>query len=317
MTKLTALALCFTAHTLLAQDLPSSGLAQHDFLYAGEAKERRVFIVRKGKVVWTYDDPAGKGEISDAVMLSNGNVLIAHQYAVKLISPEKKVLWNYDAPAGTEIHTAMPIGTEHVLFVQNGAPAMAKVIHIPTGATKLEFELPVKNPKSVHGHFRHARITPGGRLLVAHMDMGKVCEYDAKGTELWAREIPGVWGANPLANGNLLITARSGVTELNHAGDTVWAWTPADAADYKMNSLQLAWRLPNGNTLINNWLNSWSKPADSAARETATQAIEVSPDKKVAWVLRSWNEPDLGPSTTIQILDVPTAPEAVTFGGIK
>src|ERR1017187_7637437 len=30
-----------------------------------------------------------------------------------------------------------------------------------------------KNPKSVHGHFRHARLREAGTLLVAHMDMGK------------------------------------------------------------------------------------------------------------------------------------------------
>ena len=60
--------------------LPGKGLAQHDFLYAGEAKNRRVFIVRNGQVVWTYDDPTGRGEISDAVLLSNGNLLIAHQF---------------------------------------------------------------------------------------------------------------------------------------------------------------------------------------------------------------------------------------------
>ena len=74
----------------LAPALPGKGLAQHDFLYAGESKNRRAFIVRKGEVVWTYDDPAGRGEISDAVLLSNGNLLLAHQFAVKLISPEKR-----------------------------------------------------------------------------------------------------------------------------------------------------------------------------------------------------------------------------------
>ena len=47
--------------------LPGKGLAQHDFLYAGESKQRRAFIIRKGQVVWSYDDPDGKGEISDAV----------------------------------------------------------------------------------------------------------------------------------------------------------------------------------------------------------------------------------------------------------
>ena len=34
-------------------------------------------------------------------------------------------------------------------------------------------------------------------------------------------------------------------------------------------------------------------------------------------VLRSWENPDLGPSTTIQILDEADAPEKVTFGNIK
>lgn len=48
--------------------LPGKGLAQHEFMYTGESHERRIFIVRHGEIVWTYDDPAGKGEISDAVV---------------------------------------------------------------------------------------------------------------------------------------------------------------------------------------------------------------------------------------------------------
>src|SRR5689334_5184265 len=166
-----------------AQVLPGKGLAQHDFFYAGESKNRRAFIVRKGQVVWSYDDPTGRGEISDAVLLSNGKLLLAHQFAVKLISPEKKVLWNLDAPKGTEIHTAMPIGLEHVLYVQNGDPAMVRVVNIKSGETRKEFRVPVGNPKGVHGQFRHGRITSRGTLLLAHMDMKKVCEYDANGKE--------------------------------------------------------------------------------------------------------------------------------------
>ena len=84
----------------LPATLPGKGLAEHDFFYAGESKDRRMYIVKKGEVVWSYDDPQGKGEISDAVLLSNGNVLLAHQFAVKLVSPDKKVLCNYDAPEG-------------------------------------------------------------------------------------------------------------------------------------------------------------------------------------------------------------------------
>jgi len=297
------------------QVLPGNGLAQHDFLYAGESKNRRAFIVRKGRVVWSYDDPAGRGEISDAVLLSNGNLLLAHQYAVKLISPEKKVLWNLDAPKGTEIHTAMPIGTGRVLYVQNGAPAMVKVVNITTGNTEKEFEVPVGNPKSVHGHFRHARITPWGTLLLAHMDLKKVCEYDTTGKEVWSFSTDSPWGATPLKNGNVLIVDRRAVREVTHQGETVTTFTPADSPDYKLSSLQLAWRLPNGNTLVNSWFNEWSGQVNRT--NPPVQAVEFTPEKKVVWVLRSWENPDLGPATTIQILDEPGAPEQVRFGDIK
>lgn len=294
--------------------LPGRGLAEHDFFYAGEAKDRKMFIVRQGKIVWSYDDPAGRGEISDAILLSNGNVLLAHQFAVKLVSPDKKVLWNYDAPKGTEVHTVQAIGTDHVLFIQNGDPALLKVVNLVTGVTEKEFPLPVGNPKSVHGQFRHARLTSAGTLLVAHMDMGKVCEYDSTGKELWSFPATGAWGVEPLANGNVLITDRLGVREVTRRGDVVWAYAKTDSTDHELLTLQLAWRLPNGNTLLNNWVNPWSRQIDKAA--STVQAIEVTPDKRVVWALRSWSEPNLGPATIIQILDQPTVPENVTFGEI-
>ena len=298
------------------QVLPGKGLAQHDFLYAGESKNRRAFIIRKGQIVWSYDDPAGRGEISDAVLLSNGNLLIAHQYAVKLISPEKKVLWNLDAPKGTEIHTAMPIGTEHVLYVQNGDPALVKVVNIKTGKTKKEFPVPVGNPKGVHGQFRHGRLTSRGTLLLAHMDMKKVCEFDVTGKEVrsWAAGNP--WGVTPLKNGNILIVDRPSIREVTLAGETVSTITPStDSPDFKMTSLQMAWRLPNGNTLVNNWFNEWGGKLDRT--NPPVQAVVFTPDKNIVWVLRSWENPDLGPATTMQILDEPGAPEQVSFGDIK
>jgi outer membrane protein assembly factor BamB len=297
-----------------SQVLPGKGLAQHDFLYAGESKNRRAFIIRKGQVVWSYDDPAGRGEISDAILLSNGNLLLAHQFAVQLISPEKKVLWNLDAPKGTEIHTAVPIGREHVLYVQNGDPAMVKVVNITTGETKKEFQLQVGNPKSTHGQFRHARITTAGTLLLAHMDMKKVCEYDASGKEVWSFPTDNPWGATPLKNGNILIVDRRSVREVTHQGATVTTFTPDDSPDYKLTSLQLAWRLPNGNTLVNSWFNEWNGKINET--NPPVQAVEFTPDKKIVWVLRSWADPDLGPATTIQILDEAESPEQVSFGDI-
>ena len=288
--------------------LPGKGLAQHDFFYAGEAKEENMYIVRNGRIAWSYTHP-GRGEISDAVLLPNQNVLFAHQYGVSEVTADKHVVWNFDAPANTEIHTAQPFGTESVWFIQNGDPAKFIIVNKTSGKTEREFALPVKNPKGVHGQFRQARMTATGTLLVAHMDLGKVVEYDLTGKALWSTEVPGVWSAKPLPNGNVLATSNRGfVRELNRQGQVVWEWTQADAPDYPMNSLQNATRLANGNTLINNWFNQWSNtPLDRA--NPPVQAIEVNREKKVVWVLRSWTAPeDLGPSTTIQILDELSAP---------
>jgi hypothetical protein len=320
---------CGSVWTVRAQEakpnfpsvLPGKGLAQHDFFYAGEAKSQDMYIVRDGRIAWEYHNPAGKGEISDAVLLSDGNVLFAHQFGITLIDRNKKVLWNFDAPAGTEIHTAQPIGTDKVLYVQNGDPAKAVVVNIVSGKTEREFVVPVNNPKSVHGQFRHARLTDAGTLLLAHMDMNKLVEYDSTGTELWAYSAgAATWSAERLKNGNTLMAGSKLVREVNPAGGTVWEFTPADVPGYLFNSMQIAKRLPNGNTLINTWFNQWNGAADPAT--APVQALEVTPGKKVVWALRAWGIPvDLGPSTTIQLLDQPGVPpepgKAVHFGDLR
>ena len=281
--------------------LPGHGLAGHDFFYAGEAKDEKMFIVRGGKIEWSYSHP-GKGEISDAFLQPDGNILFAHQYGVTEIDSNKQVVWNHEAPPGTEIHTAMPYGPDSVWFVRNGDPAQFIVMEKSTGKVTKEFVLPVGNPKGTHGQFRHARLTKAGTLLVAHMDLGKAAEYDLDGKELWSVDMPGVWSATPLDNGNVLLVSNRGfVREVDRAKKTVWEWTPADAPEYRMTSLQLAVRLSNGNTLINNWFNQWSDKLDPD--HPPVQAIEVTPEKKVVWVLRAWSPPaDLGPATTIQVL---------------
>jgi hypothetical protein len=35
----------------------------------------------------------------------------------------------------------------------------------------------------------------------------------------------------------------------------------------------------------------------------SVQVLEVTPEKKVVWALSEWNNPDLGPASSIQLLD--------------
>ncbi len=296
--------------------LPGKGVQQYDFFYAGESKARNMYIVRNGRITWSYIDTAGKGEISDAVLMANGNVLFAHQFGVTLINRDKQILWHYDAPDGFETHTAQPIGSDHVVFVQNGNPAQVFVMNIRTNTVEKKFPLPFKS--GTHGQIRHARLTPQGTLLVAHMDLGKVCEYDVDGHQLSSIDVASVWSAVPLKNGHILVTSNLGfVSEITNGGDSVWKCSVKDIAGYSLKNPQLAVRLANGNTLVNNWFNQWSATVDPA--NPPVQAVEITPGKKIVWALRSWSVPlNLGPSTTIQILDDPDAlTNDVHFGDIK
>ena len=184
-----------------------------------------MYMVKEGKVAWHFEKKDWKGEISDAVLMKDGNVLLAHQYGIAEVTQDNKVVWHYDAPTGTEIHTIQPIGNEHVVFVQNGRPAKAVVMQIPSMKVVREFELPVSEKSSVHGQFRNARLTQRGTLLIANMSLGCIHEYNSNGREVdrWNGFMP--WSVQELPKGNLLITGRKGkIQEINRQGKVIWTY---------------------------------------------------------------------------------------------
>jgi hypothetical protein len=293
--------------------LPGKGAAQHPFLYAGEWDTRKpdkqsMFIVRDGKVVWSYSiplhpTPGANQEFDDATLLSNGNVVFSRMSGAGEVTPDKNLVWEYPAPPGTEIHSAQPIGKERVLIMRNGNPAQAMIFNTTTG--KVEKEIPIPTPVTgTHGQFRHIRMTPAGTLLVPHLGEGKVVEYTLEGKVLWSVEAKSPWSAVRLKNGNTLIAGDwSGyVREVNPKGETVWELTQKDVPDFKLFNLQTAGRLANGNTVICNWCAGNPKTEEWAG---TVQVFEVTPEKKIVWALSSWSDPDLGPSSSIQLLDEP------------
>jgi hypothetical protein len=305
--------------------LPGKGLNQHPFFYTGQYNfpkpVQTMFIVRDGKVTWSYDIPtydASKTlqELSDATLLSNGNVVFARKTGAGEITPDKKLIWNYDAPKGFEVHIVQPIGLDRVMMVQNGFPATLRIINIKTGQTEKEVVLPTNgDPKTVHTQFRRVHLTKAGTILAAQHDLDKVVEYDMSGKEIWSVpcEIP--WDAVRLDNGNTLIASHSSfVREVNPKGETVWEFNQKDCPDITLFCMQEANRLANGNTVMSNWCPNAVLDAKGAKAPnkwpTTVQVLEVTPDKKVVWALRSWTPPaDLGPATVIQLLDEPGIPE--------
>jgi hypothetical protein len=236
-------------------------------------------------------------------MLSNGNVLFTRMQYIAEVTPDKQVVWRYDAPSGTEIHTCQPIGLDKVLFVLNGLPPRLMVVNIKTNAVEVQHELPapsLTDTKTVHGQFRRVRYTAQGTYLASFLEMDRVVEYDKDFKEIWTYEIKSPWAAIRLKNGNTLITDEKDILtrEVNPKKETVWELRPDDLPEaYRFINTQSATRLANGNTII------CSRGGDGKG----PQLVEVTPDKKVVWVLKDWA--NFGPATAVQILDDPGVPE--------
>jgi hypothetical protein len=281
--------------------LPGNGMAQHPMLYIGEGYNK-ILLVNKGKITWTYSTGTG-WEYDDVWMLSNGNILFTRMQYIAEVTPDKRVVWRYDAPEGTEIHTCQPIGLDKVLFVRNGLPPKVMIVNIKTKAVEVEHDLPapsLTDTRTVHGQFRRTRYTAQGTYLVPFLTMNQIVEYDKDFKEIWKYEIASPWAAIRLKNGNTLITDEKDILtrEVNPGKETVWELRPGDLPEaYRFLNTQSATRLANGNTII------CSRGGDTKG----PQLVEVTPDKKVVWVLDDWA--NFGPATGVQILDDPGIPE--------
>src|ERR1700744_6084357 len=282
------------------EGLPGRGMAEHPMLYIGEGYNK-ILLVNSGRVAWTYSTGPG-GEYDDVGMLSNGNVLFSGMQYVAEGTPEKKVVWRFDAPAGTEIHMCQPIGFDKVLFVENGLPPHLIVMNIKTGKKEIDHVLPAisqTDQKTVHAQFRRVRYTAQGTYLVPFLEMGKVVEYDRKFKEIWSYNIPSPWAAVRLRNGNTMITDEHDVLtrEVNRGGESVWEIRNTDLPEqYRYANAQSATRLANGDTII----------CSRGGKNHGPQLVEVTPEKKVAWVLQDWQ--DFGPATDGQGLREPGKP---------
>jgi len=182
--------------------------------------------------------------------------------------------------------------------MQNGVPAKLMIINKKTGA--IEVDHAIDAGKSVHAQFRRLRMTAQGTYLVPFLQMNKVVEYDKDFKEIWSYAINSPWAAIRLHNGNTLITdERDKLTrEVNPKGETVWEIKLSDLPpDYQLADSQSCVRLANGNTILCSRGDNGKSP----------QLVEVTPDKKVVWVINDWK--NFGPATAVQILADPGIPE--------
>ena len=149
---------------------------------------------------------------------------------------------------------------------------------------------------------RNARRLANGHYLVTHYGEQVVREYDAQGrTVLTIPAAGGPHSAARLPNGHTLISCGDGaggsrVFEVDQAGQTVWQVQGEGLPGISLKFMAGFQRLPNGNTVMANWLGH-------GQFGKAPHLIEVTPDKQVVWTF--FDHKTMKTISSLQLLDLP------------
>ncbi len=287
--------------------------SRYDFLWAGEwqggeaAGTQKMYIIRGGKIAWTYTERL-MCEFDDTWMRSDGSIVMSERRGAREIKDEKdtSTVWyvfqNVDgAGAQGELHVMQPIGLDKVFYIVNkGTYSLGYMVNTKTNDTLQQWRIP-GNPSntSIHMNFRHARITQNGTMLCAHMDWGRVCEYDTtKNLKLLWADSTNVggnpWSAVLLKNGNILVGGNGSgwVREITRTHQIVMDIRIGSLAGVtSTGNIQEVSRLSNGNTIAS---SNGGNPGIMEISQTGTTT------GKVVWRLQNLN---LGIGTDFQVLD--------------
>ena len=258
---------------LAATPITAAEAIKHRFLCCDYAGNQVCIVNTEGKVEWRVEAKRPQ----DCWLLPNGNILLAYLNGAKEVTLGDDVAWEYAAPEGVEVHSAQPLPDGNVLVVECGTKRLIEVDR----AGKVAREVPlVPGPKvGTHGQFRGARKLANGNYVVTYMTDRKVAEVDPNGTVVREQMVPGnPHEVIPLKNGNWLVTCGDGhqVVELNAKGDVVWNVQENELPDNPLRLMAGIQRLPNGNTILCNWLGHGHIGENP-------HLYEVTPDKRLVW----------------------------------
>ena len=282
------LSLAVWSYAAQAKKEPAQAV-RHAYIFSDIGAKRVFKMSADGKIEWEY--PAD--QCTDIWMQKNGNILMSFtgkKRGAREVSPDKKIVWEYITTSEVWAcqrlangDTMIGEGSARRLIEVNRDGKIVKTVEIPSGGNK-------------HMGMRHARKTAAGTYLVALLADKAVREYDASGKMIREIKVPNMaYSMIRLKNGNTVIGYRDGVIEVDPKDKVVWHLTQKDVPNIKLYWICCIQRLPNGNTVVNNWFMH-------KRRAGGVPFFEVTPDKKVVW--RAKMHERMFDPTAIQILDV-------------
>jgi hypothetical protein len=272
-----------------------SAPAGHPFVCTDYTLGRVCLVSAKGSVEWEYPAPF----CNDVWILPGGNLLFDTGHGVKEVTRGKHVVFDYESSSAIYACQRLPDGTTFIGECNSG-----RLLEV-AGDGRIVKEVRLLAPGTDGGgaFMRNARRLPNGNYLVAHYGLDVVREYDSSGRGV--REIPAPGGPHTairLPNGNTLIAcadhpgAKPRVFEVDPSGKTVWSVENGDLPGLALRFMTGLQRLPNGNTVMTNWLGH-------GHFGEAPHVIEVTRDRRVVWTYA--NHADFRTISSIQLIDVP------------
>lgn len=284
------LAAVLTAGCALAADTSTN---QHSFACTDYTAGRVLVVSAGGRVEWEY----AAANCNDLWVLPNGNLLFNTGHGVREVTRDKEVVFDYQSRS--EIYACQRLANGNTFIGECNAGRLLEVE--PSGRIAKEIRLLPEGKDGGHAYMRNARRLANGHYLVTHYGEQMVREYDADGKVV--RNIPAAGGPHSvvrLPNGNTLITCGdlkggSRVFEVDTDGKTVWEVKGDELAGISLKFIAGVQRLPNGNTVICNWLGH-------GQFGKAPHLIEITSDKRVVWTFADHGT--MKTVSSVQLLDV-------------
>jgi hypothetical protein len=254
----------------------------------------KVFVVDEaGKVEWSYDAP----HANDIWVLPNGNLLFNTGHGVKEVSRGGQVEFSYESSSEVYACQRLPNGNTFV-----GECNAGRLLEVdPAGRIVHQVRLLAEGQDGGSAYMRNARKLANGNYLVAHYGLDVVREYDPQGKVVWQVAAPGgPHSVVRLPDGNTLISSadRGGaparVFEAAPGGRTVWEVRGDELPGIGLKFMTGLQRLPNGNTVMSNWLGH-------GQLGKAPHLIEVTRDKRVVWTFA--DHETMKTISSVEILD--------------
>jgi hypothetical protein len=255
---------------------------------------KKVFLVgADGKVTWEF----AAGTCNDLWVLPNGNLLFNTGFGVKEVTRDKRVVFEYTSKS--EIYACQRLADGNTFIGECNSGRLLEVT--PDGRIVKEVRLLPAGADGGHAYIRNARRLADGHYLVAHYKEQTVREYEPQGKLVWEAAAPG--GPHSVArlpNGHTLIATGDmrkdpRLIEVDREAKVVWELSNGDLEGAPLKFLSGFQRLPNGHTVISNWLGH-------GQFGKAPHLFEVTPDKRVVWTYA--NHIDMRTISSIVVLDV-------------